>query len=76
MTKLSGFSRKVLDTKDGQPFIIGGSGTLGWDQVRATWSQRCHYREIESFLTSFSIGCRESRGAGPRCTCPSHRILR
>ncbi|KAG8958126.1 hypothetical protein FRC03_009442 [Tulasnella sp. 419] len=25
--------RDVLFTKDGQPFIIAGSGTLGWDQV-------------------------------------------
>lgn len=24
---------QVLQTKNGQPFIIAGSGTLGWDQV-------------------------------------------
>ncbi|KAF8075097.1 PLP-dependent transferase [Lyophyllum atratum] len=28
-------TRKVVDTQDGQPFIIAGSGTLGWDQVAA-----------------------------------------
>lgn len=28
-------SRDVLFTKDAQPFIISGSGTLGWDQVRS-----------------------------------------
>ncbi|KAI0629160.1 PLP-dependent transferase [Trametes polyzona] len=27
--------REVLFTKDAQPFIISGSGTLGWDQVSA-----------------------------------------
>ncbi|KAG8893014.1 hypothetical protein FRB99_002243, partial [Tulasnella sp. 403] len=26
-------SREVLFTKDAQPFLIAGSGTLGWDQV-------------------------------------------
>ncbi|KAG7085263.1 hypothetical protein E1B28_013867 [Marasmius oreades] len=26
-------TRKVLLTSDGQPFLIAGSGTLGWDQV-------------------------------------------
>lgn len=24
---------EVLYTKDGQPFLVGGSGTLGWDMV-------------------------------------------
>lgn len=28
-------SREVLLTKDAQPFLISGSGTLGWDQVSA-----------------------------------------
>ncbi|KAK7056205.1 hypothetical protein VNI00_002757 [Paramarasmius palmivorus] len=28
-------TRKVLFTKNGQPFLIAGSGTLGWDQVSA-----------------------------------------
>lgn len=28
-------SREVLFTKDAQPFLIAGSGTLGWDQVAA-----------------------------------------
>ncbi|RDB23815.1 Alanine--glyoxylate aminotransferase 1 [Hypsizygus marmoreus] len=28
-------TRKVVGTKDGQPFIISGSGTFGWDQVAA-----------------------------------------
>jgi len=28
-------TRKVVDSQDGQPFIIAGSGTLGWDQVAA-----------------------------------------
>ncbi|PFH51051.1 hypothetical protein AMATHDRAFT_47441 [Amanita thiersii Skay4041] len=28
-------TRDVLFTKDAQPFIISGSGTLGWDQVAA-----------------------------------------
>ncbi|KAF8661371.1 hypothetical protein AX16_001465 [Volvariella volvacea WC 439] len=28
-------TREVLLTKDGQPFLISGSGTLGWDQVAA-----------------------------------------
>ncbi|KAF8318730.1 PLP-dependent transferase [Clavulina sp. PMI_390] len=27
--------RQTLLTKDGQPFLIAGSGTLGWDQVAA-----------------------------------------
>ena len=27
--------RKVLYTTKGQPFLIAGSGTLGWDQVAA-----------------------------------------
>lgn len=26
--------RQVLLTKDGQPFLVAGSGTLGWDMVR------------------------------------------
>ena len=26
--------RDVLYTEDAQPFLISGSGTLGWDQVR------------------------------------------
>ncbi|KAF9462960.1 PLP-dependent transferase [Collybia nuda] len=26
-------TRQVVDTRTGQPFIIAGSGTLGWDQV-------------------------------------------
>ncbi|CCO28423.1 Alanine--glyoxylate aminotransferase 1 [Rhizoctonia solani AG-1 IB] len=25
--------RQVLYTKDGQPFLVSGSGTLGWDMV-------------------------------------------
>jgi hypothetical protein len=29
------FFRDVLYTKDAQPFLISGSGTLGWDQVRS-----------------------------------------
>jgi alanine-glyoxylate transaminase / serine-glyoxylate transaminase / serine-pyruvate transaminase len=29
------FFREVLFTKDAQPFLISGSGTLGWDQVAA-----------------------------------------
>ncbi|KAM5530216.1 hypothetical protein V8D89_016104 [Ganoderma adspersum] len=28
-------TREVLFTKDAQPFLIAGSGTLGWDQVSA-----------------------------------------
>jgi len=28
-------TREVLLTKDAQPFLISGSGTLGWDQVSA-----------------------------------------
>ncbi|THU91493.1 PLP-dependent transferase [Dendrothele bispora CBS 962.96] len=28
-------TRTVVDTTDGQPFLIAGSGTLGWDQVAA-----------------------------------------
>jgi len=28
--------RDVLYTKDAQPFLVSGSGTLGWDQV--SWS--------------------------------------
>ena len=28
--------RKVLYTTQGLPFIIAGSGTLGWDQVRCS----------------------------------------
>lgn len=32
-TDLSSSSREVLYTKDAQPFLISGSGTLGWDQV-------------------------------------------
>ncbi|KAF8629046.1 hypothetical protein AX15_003546 [Amanita polypyramis BW_CC] len=28
-------TREVLFTKDAQPFLISGSGTLGWDQVSA-----------------------------------------
>ena len=28
-------NREVLYTKDAQPFLIAGSGTLGWDQVAA-----------------------------------------
>jgi len=27
--------RKVLYTTDGQPFLVAGSGTLGWDAVAA-----------------------------------------
>ncbi|KAG6918982.1 hypothetical protein DXG01_010221 [Tephrocybe rancida] len=27
--------REVVGTRDGLPFLIGGSGTLGWDQVAA-----------------------------------------
>jgi alanine-glyoxylate transaminase/serine-glyoxylate transaminase/serine-pyruvate transaminase len=27
--------RKVLYTKDGQPFLIAGSGTMGWDAAGA-----------------------------------------
>lgn len=27
--------REVLYTKNAQPFLIAGSGTLGWDQVAA-----------------------------------------
>ena len=27
--------RRVLYTKDAMPFLIAGSGTLGWDQVAA-----------------------------------------
>ena len=32
-TDLPSSSREVLFTKDAQPFLISGSGTLGWDQV-------------------------------------------
>ncbi|KAH0582978.1 hypothetical protein H2248_010871 [Termitomyces sp. 'cryptogamus'] len=28
-------TRKVVETRDGLPFLISGSGTLGWDQVAA-----------------------------------------
>ena len=27
------FCREILYSKDAQPFLIAGSGTLGWDQV-------------------------------------------
>lgn len=30
-------TREVLFSTTGQPFIIAGSGTLGWDQVRCEW---------------------------------------
>jgi len=43
-TKIFGDSirmtREVLLTKTGQPFIISGSGTLGWDQVSANLVQQ------------------------------------
>jgi alanine-glyoxylate transaminase / serine-glyoxylate transaminase / serine-pyruvate transaminase len=29
-------TRDVLFTQSAQPFIIAGSGTLGWDEVRST----------------------------------------
>ena len=28
-------TRQVLFTESAQPFLIAGSGTLGWDQVRS-----------------------------------------
>ncbi|KAL4063151.1 pyridoxal phosphate-dependent transferase [Scleroderma yunnanense] len=28
-------TRQIVHSKDGQPFLIAGSGTLGWDQVSA-----------------------------------------
>jgi len=28
-------TRTVVDTSEGQPFLIAGSGTLGWDQIAA-----------------------------------------
>ena len=31
-------TRDVLFTRDAQPFLIAGSGTLGWDQVRPPMS--------------------------------------
>lgn len=34
-TLLDAASRSVLYTTKGQPFLIAGSGTLGWDQVAA-----------------------------------------
>ena len=34
VTDLPSLCREVLFTKDAQPFLISGSGTLGWDQVR------------------------------------------
>ena len=33
-------TRDVLFTKDAQPFLIAGSGTLGWDQVRPSLPAR------------------------------------
>lgn len=32
--------RKVLYTKDGQPILVAGSGTLGWDAVAANLVER------------------------------------
>ncbi|KAF5373323.1 hypothetical protein D9615_007422 [Tricholomella constricta] len=32
---IKGCHREVVFTKDAQPFLISGSGTLGWDQVSA-----------------------------------------
>lgn len=50
---------KVVDSKDGQPFIISGSGTLGWDQV---WFS--HDDAIALGLTLSAIGGCKSRGTG------------
>ncbi|KAF9078171.1 PLP-dependent transferase [Rhodocollybia butyracea] len=33
-------TRTVVDTAEGQPFLIAGSGTLGWDQVAANLVER------------------------------------
>jgi alanine-glyoxylate transaminase/serine-glyoxylate transaminase/serine-pyruvate transaminase len=44
--------RKVLYTTDGQPFLVAGSGTLGWDAVGANLVEKgdkaVGYRSIAS----------------------------
>ena len=43
--------REVVYSKDAQPFLISGSGTLGWDQVG--WrKQPCYYRPLLPKLMS------------------------
>ena len=32
-------TREVVFTQDAQPFLIAGSGTLGWDQVCVSFSR-------------------------------------
>lgn len=61
--------RQVVDTRIGQPFIIAGSGTLGWDQV-------CLVIKREGFETQvILIGRFKSCGAGRTCPRPSYRIF-
>jgi alanine-glyoxylate transaminase/serine-glyoxylate transaminase/serine-pyruvate transaminase len=55
--------RDVLFTKDAQPFIISGSGTLGWDQARSGILGR-----VDSVLTRLFVGCSQSRGIRRECT--------
>jgi len=35
-----GLLRKLLFTEKGQPFIVAGSGTLGWDMVASNLVER------------------------------------
>lgn len=49
-------TREVLFSTTGQPFIIAGSGTLGWDQVRCVW----YVLDRDRAQTSWCTGRRES----------------
>ena len=38
-SKIGDCYRKVVGSQHGQPFIIAGSGTLGWDQVCTSYDR-------------------------------------
>ena len=44
----------MLITKDAQPFLISGSGTLGWDQV-SPYYPSCLFHDLKSPQVSANL---------------------
>jgi hypothetical protein len=60
--------REVLFTKDSQPFLIAGSGTLGWDQVSDKFVSRIQF-------SLCPLGGLQSRRTGRERSCSSQWLL-
>lgn len=58
--------REILFTRDGQPFLIAGSGTLGWDQVGANLVEPGE--DVGPFPSQVDCPLRDRDGVAGSCT--------